>query len=143
MWLNYNENYAVSDDGYVMNRKKGLILCSYSNEKGYLQVRIHGKMIKVHQIVADRFCPKTSDDLEVDHINQDKTDNRAYNLRWVDKSTNCRNRGNPTNISKNGNRYEVKFKARGKRIYRKYFKTLEEATAAKDAFKNSPEYLSA
>jgi len=143
MWLNYDEMYAVSDQGEVKNRKTGRILSPAYDTKGRLRVSIHSKPKMVHKIVADRFCLKIDlPGLEVDHINRDKTDNRACNLRWVDKSINCRNRGNPTNISKYVNGYQVRFKVRGKRIYDKTFKTMEEAIVARDAFRLTDEFKS-
>jgi hypothetical protein len=141
MWLNYLDKYAVSSEGEVKNRITGEWLMPWYDNQGRLIVHIYGYPTKVHRIVADRFCPKIDvPGLEVDHINRDQTDNRACNLRWVDRSTNLRNK-NATNISKHNNGYQVKFEARGKIIYRKWFKTLEEATAAAAAFKLSPEYL--
>jgi hypothetical protein len=140
MWLNYGEMYCVSEDGYVMNRKTGRILTPRLGTNRYLSVGIYGKNIDVHRIVADRFCPKINvPKLEVDHINRDRSDNRASNLRWCDRSTNNRNR-NPTNIHKHGNGYEVQFKNKGKRIYNKSFKTMAEAIAARDAFKLTDEF---
>lgn len=47
----------------------------------------------VHILVASKFC--TEDDrqeLVVDHINKDKLDNKAINLRWVTFSENNSNR---------------------------------------------------
>jgi len=37
----------------------------------------------------------------------------------------------------------VKIMRNNQYVLHKYYETLEEATAARDAFKNSPEYLSA
>ena len=140
MWLNYDENYSVSEDGLVMNRKTGLILTPHFDLKGRLCISIYRKTTKVHRIVADRFCPKIDvPKPEVDHINRDQTDNRACNLRWVDKSINQRNK-NSSNISKHGTGYQVQFKVRSKLIYYKHCKTLEEAVAARDAFKLSDAY---
>ena len=142
MWLNYNDMYAVSSEGEVKNRINDLYLTPRYDPEGRLNVAIYGNCVKIHRMVADRFCPKIDlPGLEVDHINRDQTDNRACNLRWVDKSTNLRNRGNPTHISKNGKGYQVQFQNKGKHIYRSWHKTLEEATAARDAFRLSPEYL--
>jgi len=139
MWLNYGENYSVSDGGLVMNRKTGLILSPGLDRKGYPIVCIYDKTTRVHRIVADRFCPKTRDDLEVDHINRDEKDNNASNLRWCDRSTNQRNK-NSKNICKHRNGYIVQFKRYGKHIYQKTFKTMEEAVAARDAFKLTDAY---
>jgi hypothetical protein len=140
MWLNYGEMYCVSEDGEVMNRKTGLYLMPIYDTEGRLVVNIYGKTIKIHQMVAQRFCPKIDlPGLEVDHINRDQTDNRACNLRWCDRSINERNK-NSSNISKHQNGYRVEFYARGKYIYRKWFKTMAEAIAARDAFKLTDEF---
>ena len=141
MWLNYNDMYAVSSEGEVKNKLNDMYLTPQYDKEGRLRVNIYGTPTMIHRMVADRFCPKIDLlGLEVDHINRDNTDNRACNLRWVDKSTNQRNK-NATNFFKNGTGYRVQFKVRGKYIYDKTFKTKEEATAARDAFKLSPEYL--
>jgi hypothetical protein len=139
MWLNYGEVYCVSEDGEIKNRITGEWLMPCYDYQGRLIVNIYGYPTKVHRIVADRFCPKTRDDLEVDHINREPSDNRAANLRWVDRSTNNRNR-NSSNITKDHNGYRVQIRARGKYIYYKWFKTLAEAIAARDAFKLTDEF---
>jgi len=86
--------YEVSNLGRVRNGK-GLILSSGFN-KGYLYVGLnhndgHRKNWRVHRLVATMFCdtPKEDED-EVDHINGIKTDNRAINIRWIDRVSNAR-----------------------------------------------------
>ena len=83
----------------------------------------------LHRFIAD--CP---DDMEVDHINHDKLDNRRENLRIVKHDVNARN-----NIGKCIHRiteryltkpYRVKFTKEGKTYYCKYFQTYEEALIA-------------
>lgn len=53
--------------------------------KGYLRVKLchKGKISKarVHRLVAETFIEKPN--LEVNHINGDKKDNRLENLEWV------------------------------------------------------------
>jgi len=141
MWLNYNETYAVSEDGYVMNRKTGLILKPNSDRYGYLRVSLHHKEIThIHRMVAQMFCPKIDlPDLVVDHINRDETDNDASNLRWVSKSINARN-VSKSNIIVNKDGYRVRFCKNGKSLYDKHFTDLELATSARDKFRQSEEY---
>jgi hypothetical protein len=143
MWLPYDELYEVSVEGQVRNRKTGLVLKPGLMGK-YYGVSIHGKTYKIHRIVALCFLPRIvrlND--EVDHLNRDKSDNRACNLQWKDRSANRRNRGyDNIHLSIVGGHtyHRVSFYKDRKRIYDKSFKTLEEATAARDAFKSSEEY---
>jgi len=148
MWLNYDDTYAVSDDGLVMNRKRGNILKPYINIEGRHCVCIHRQKRLVHHLVADRFLPKpTSEDLEIDHINRDKGDNSAYNLRWCSRSVNLRNNSSENIYIKTFHvksytyvKWEVRFNKNRKPVFCKQFKTLEEATTARDTFKASEEF---
>lgn len=47
--------------------------------------------VKVHRLVASAFVPNPNQRPEVDHINTIRTDNRAENLRWVNRSENNMN----------------------------------------------------
>lgn len=50
----------------------------------------------VHRLVADFFCVKGSpENVEVDHINHKRLDNRAVNLKWKTRKENLRNRLTP------------------------------------------------
>ena len=55
-------------------------------------------MIKLHRIIAEAFCEKPEhlkdipfEDLEVDHINTIRDDNRAENLKWCTRIENQNN----------------------------------------------------
>ena len=143
MWLNYNETYAVSDNGLVMNRETGKVLKPAPDKGGYHRVDLQRKTKRVHRLVGLCFLPRIDlPNLEIDHVDGDKTNNDASNLRWCTRSVNNRNKPSSKNISYNtDNKYwELQFRKDGKNIYRKQFKTLEEATAARENFINSEEY---
>ena len=67
------------------------------DKRGYMHTtrKLNGKLIDVrpHRLVALAFHADTHKEerREVDHINGDKTDNRAENIRWVSRSENRRN----------------------------------------------------
>ena len=87
MWKKIeNTNYEVSTDGRVRN-KNGYILTPNINKGGYHQVRlsIDGKQkcYLIHRLVMMTFAPiENYDNLQVNHIDEDKSNNDISNLEW-------------------------------------------------------------
>jgi hypothetical protein len=88
-----NERYLVRDNGAVCrmtraSRKRRLDdLWTFGNpdeSKGYMRVGSH----VVHRIVATAFHEKPSRQHVVDHIDTNRRNNRADNLRWVTRLEN-------------------------------------------------------
>ena len=97
----YEGRYGVSDQGNVyryLKMKDGTIKTIKRKPAivgwGYLQLDfwVKGKLSKqyVHRLVAKAFLQKPSANMQVNHINGIKTDNRACNLEWVTPSENTR-----------------------------------------------------
>lgn len=65
--------------------------------KGYLAVALNKdgktKQFGIHRLVAQAFCPNPNGYVEVNHKDEDKTNNRADNLEWCSRSYNV-NYGN-------------------------------------------------
>ena len=105
--IDYNGYYTVNDNGIVSSldrvdcagrHLKGKVLKQIVSPQGYVQVAlsINGKprTARVHEIVARAFpeiCGEWFKGCEVAHIDADKTNNKATNLRVVTHTMNMRN----------------------------------------------------
>ena len=86
------DGYQISSLGrvkkgdYLMNQR----LCT----KGYPTVSLYKERksysFQVHRLVANAFIPNPDNLLTVNHINEDKTDNRVENLEWMSNQDNVR-----------------------------------------------------
>lgn len=75
---------------YIL-KKRGAYIEPQPRRHGYMSVWLYGnggnngragKQYSVHRIVAEAFISNPCGYAEVNHINEDKTDNRACNLEW-------------------------------------------------------------
>ena len=93
IWLPIDVNYSVSNDGLVMNTNTGRILKPSNDGRGYHRIDIYGKHNKLHRLVASRFLPSpTEEGMIIDHIDRDRLNNCASNLRWCSHADNSKNR---------------------------------------------------
>lgn len=95
----YEGLYEVSSFGRVRslgngnsNNSKVRILNPSKNSDGYLGVVLYkngkSKSCKVHRLVAEAFLPNWFDEHEVNHRDEQKTNNNIYNLEWCDHKYN-------------------------------------------------------
>jgi hypothetical protein len=85
--------YEFSNLGRIRNKKSGKFLTNTVVTKGYLSVNIYrdslGRSItvKTHRLIAECFIGK-KEGLVIDHIDNDKTNNRLENLEYVSNRFN-------------------------------------------------------
>lgn len=88
----YEGLYEVSNKGNVRNVRRNTLLRLPKNNNRYIRVSLCKNGIKtgltVHRLVAGAFIPNPDNLPEVNHKDEDKTNNRVENLEWCDHKYN-------------------------------------------------------
>lgn len=137
--------YFVSNMGNVFRYVQGRLkqLKPFKDKDGYLLVDlcVNKKRItsKVHRLVCKTFHPEFKEELQVDHINHIRDDNKLSNLRLVTNQQNAMNqkihRNNKSGFKgvsydKSSKKYRARIMLSGRSIYIGCYQTAEEAAAA-------------
>lgn len=104
----YEGLYQVSNTGLIRNVLTKTILKQNPDQKGYLLIQLskegRRKTHKMHRLIAQSFIRNPMNKPQVNHIDEDVTNNRVENLEWVTNSENQlhgnRNRRNANKLSK-------------------------------------------
>ena len=139
-----NYNYSISSLGEVRNDKTKKMLKPVGCKNGYLQVDLCNnegrKTVYIHKLVAKAFIDNPENKPIIDHIDNDKTNNKVSNLRYATVKENSWNaklsKKNTTGykgvvFNKKANKYVSYICENGKNKHLGIFKTIEEAKAAR------------
>ena len=104
--VNGYPGYWISNLGRCYSEKTRNFIGTHGRD-GYITVGLYNddgqKSFGIHRLVMQYFGePQPEDATEVDHINRQRDDNRAENLRWVNRSENQKNKA-----SHKGVQYEL------------------------------------
>tara|TARA_R110000822_G_scaffold298914_1_gene421788 strand:- start:198 stop:707 length:510 start_codon:yes stop_codon:yes gene_type:complete len=96
----YEDGYSVSNLGAVYSLRSHKELSKSGGRRGYVRVNLRNadgvSTKQVARLVAKAFLDGFKEELEVDHISGNTTDNRVINLRMVTKAGNGRSFQRPT-----------------------------------------------
>lgn len=111
----------------------------YVNPDGYIAINLNGRLIKAHRLAWLLHTRVDPGDLDIDHINGIKSDNRAENLRVASRRQNLWNKGKDrTNTSgykgvsyqKYRNKWRASIRRYGRLVHLGYFDDPELAHMA-------------
>ena len=145
------ETYHVSNIGNVKNIKNNVILKQHVSGYGYYMVKLNDKTNKktkyIHKLVAEAFLTNNEGKPHVDHINNDKSDNKLTNLRFATLQENIRNtklyKNNTSGCKgvyycKKSKKWRSRIKIDGIPVHLGCFDTIEEAKQSRhDAVKKA------
>ena len=108
--------YLISTDGKIYSLKSDRLLPQGITERGYKQVDVYNDMgvkkhMKVHRLVYMAHIGAIPNGLQVNHKDENKTNNCIDNLELMTNKENCSYGTRNARISKSMKRYRAKQRA--------------------------------
>jgi hypothetical protein len=114
-------------------------VAGYKNPRGYWSVRLSGHFFLAHHLVMILNESPPVENMQIDHIDRNPSNNRFENLRWVYSSDNNKNRCNNRQIlskypylqwTKRNRKWKSTVWYEGKTVHVGYFKEESEGYKA-------------
>ena len=85
--------YFIEDNGKIWSDKTHQYLNPSTNKEGYKYITLRditgkSKIFLIHRLVGIYFLENPNNYLEINHKDEDKTNNSVTNLEWCDKKYN-------------------------------------------------------
>lgn len=86
------DKYEVNPEGEVRNSKTGRKLSKYTDKNGYTRFELYyddkRHLVPAHRLVAKAFIPNPDNLSQINHKDENKTNNNVNNLEWCDPAYN-------------------------------------------------------
>jgi len=116
--------------------KQGMV-AGAAHREGYITIGLNGQSYLAHRLAWAFVYGDPGEDMQIDHINGDRSDNRICNLRIANHAENCRNskvrkhsKTGIKGVKKRGNKWHVRIRIGGEDKWLGSYYTPEEASAA-------------
>ena len=130
-------NYEISSFGKVKNLTTNENMKLRKRDDKYIDVGLtkngEQKNELLHRLVAKAFCKKQPGEIDVDHIDKNRSNNKSNNLRWATSKENAHNR---VLYKNNTSGYKGVYWNKQKNILRSVPKSYEIVSFQKRLFKN-------
>ena len=81
---------GISSAGRIRG-ERGKVVYGSKTDSGYMRAEAGGRKFMVHRLVAEAFLPApTYGQSQVNHLNNERLDNRVENLEWISPSDNSK-----------------------------------------------------
>lgn len=111
--INGYEDYFITKDGRIYNKKGQELKGKWVDNTGYYQIILRKnkkeKHVRIHRLVALTFIPNPDNLPQVNHIDGNKLNNNVENLEWCTNSENTQH-GYDSNLY-HSKRRSIKIKA--------------------------------
>ena len=93
----YEGKYAITEDGRVWNYRTRGWQALHTTKNGYVEALLSSggtrKHYQVHRLVLMTYKPiEGMESLDVDHIDENRSNNCLSNLQWLTHKDNCKKR---------------------------------------------------
>lgn len=121
-------SYRIFNNGYVFSIKSEKFL--KAGGRPYLCVRLvengNYRTHRIHVLVASHFIKRKNKNLQVNHIDGNKLNNKVINLEWVTAKQNARHRTEILNKRNSKLTKELVIKLREERLKNKTYREIAE-----------------
>ena len=138
--VEYDPNTGIIK--WKVNRKghaKAGMVAGAQHNRGYIILAVDNVAYLAHRLAWAMHYGSISENMQIDHVNGDRSDNRICNLRLATHEENCRNskprkhnKSGIKGVKRRGNKWYARIKVNNKEIWLGSHDTPEEAKQAHD-----------